>query len=354
MLLGVVVDEALHHPEAGRTVAQHGVGHDRPARALRTPRVPRSRDCTACRAGSPTAVARRAAACRSRAAGRRRVRGTRGTSRSTTTASGRAPRPHPRATRTRASSATGATSGHPDRRSRHERQFIRGQMCPSGSIGNSHSGHLGRPTRPRRRRWRPSRGSARASRTGARRGLRSPRRGRRLVFVGGLLAQLDQHERTLGIEADADQPRPEQRLVLFDSAAAGELAERPRFLRVLLGDAIEELLGLGREQRDLLLLDEHREHRPRPSAPGSRTCAHGLSERGRRRSRRRDRIRWVVMARFSLRRVRVRARGQRGRRCRCTSRAARRRDGSRAPSPTRGSRAALEQVEVHAGVVRDR
>ena len=24
-------------------------------------------------------------------------------------------------------------------------QFIRGQMCPSGSIGKSHSGHLGRP-----------------------------------------------------------------------------------------------------------------------------------------------------------------------------------------------------------------
>ena len=54
---------------------------------------------------------------------------------------------------------------------------------------------------------------------------------------------------------------PEQRLVFFDRAAAGQLAERAGLFRVLVGDAVEELLGLVGEERYLLLLDEHREHR---------------------------------------------------------------------------------------------
>ena len=35
MLLRVVMHEALHHPEADGTVAQHGVGNDRPTQRFR-------------------------------------------------------------------------------------------------------------------------------------------------------------------------------------------------------------------------------------------------------------------------------------------------------------------------------
>ena len=67
VLVGVVLDEALHHAEAVRSVAQHRVGHDLPAERVARPRTPRPRAGTACRRGSPTAAARRAAACRPRA-----------------------------------------------------------------------------------------------------------------------------------------------------------------------------------------------------------------------------------------------------------------------------------------------
>ena len=35
VLFGIVLDEPLHHPDAGRAVAQHRVGHDVPAERLR-------------------------------------------------------------------------------------------------------------------------------------------------------------------------------------------------------------------------------------------------------------------------------------------------------------------------------
>ena len=35
VLLGIVLDEALHHPDAGRAVAQHRVGNDVPTERLR-------------------------------------------------------------------------------------------------------------------------------------------------------------------------------------------------------------------------------------------------------------------------------------------------------------------------------
>ena len=35
VLLGIVVHEALHHPDADRSVAKHGVGDDRPAQRFR-------------------------------------------------------------------------------------------------------------------------------------------------------------------------------------------------------------------------------------------------------------------------------------------------------------------------------
>ena len=60
-----------------------------------------------------------------------------------------------------------------------------------------------------------------------------------------------------------------------------ELAERARLLRVLLGDAVEELLGLGREQRDLLLLDEHRQHRLALARLDHERARAGLAERAR-------------------------------------------------------------------------
>ena len=137
VLLGIVLDEALHHADAGRAVAQARCRARCPSRARPTPRTPRPRGGTACRAGSPTAAARRVAACRSRASRRRRRRGSRGTSRSTTTASGRARRRRRRAAARAARSSATAIA--------RARQFQRGQMCPSGSIGKSHSGQRGRP-----------------------------------------------------------------------------------------------------------------------------------------------------------------------------------------------------------------
>ena len=127
-------------------------------------------------------------------------------------------------------------------------------------------------------------------------------------------------------------------------------------VRVLFLDAVEELLGLGREQRDLLLLDEHRQQRV--------TLAGLDHERARARAAERagadrvDGIELDVIGHASASSVRRRARvGSRSARppvslhftsmhavrVEVEDRRRRRRD----VHP-------LEQVEVHAGVVRDR
>ena len=85
VLVGIVVDEPLHRADAERAVAQDRDRARCPSRARRTARTPRPRAGTACPRGSPTADARRAAACRSPAARRRRPSPRRGTSRSTST-----------------------------------------------------------------------------------------------------------------------------------------------------------------------------------------------------------------------------------------------------------------------------
>jgi hypothetical protein len=86
-------------------------------------------------------------------------------------------------------------------------------------------------------------------------------RGWRLVLLDGILAELDQHEMPVGVVADADEPGPEQRLVLFDGTTVVHGVHVGRHVGILLLDAVEELLRLGREQRDLFLLDEDREQR---------------------------------------------------------------------------------------------
>ena len=161
-------------------------------------------------------------------------------------------------------------------------QFIRGQMCPSGSIGKSHSGHFGPARADRDHAVGEHRPDLRARRVQPRDvPFALFRRGRRLVVVGGLFAELEEDEGPLGVEADADQPGAEERLVLLHRAARGQLAERAGLLGVLLGDAVEELLGLGGEQGHLLLLDQHREHRlALPRLDHERALA-GLPERAR-------------------------------------------------------------------------
>ena len=145
---------------------------------------------------------------------------------------------------------------------------------PSGSRRAGTSGGRHRPTR---RRARPSPALEPGSRTAARAALAVVDRRRRLVVVGRVLAQLDQHEVAVGVVADADQAGAEQRLVLFHGSA---VADRRGFAGAsgsVLVDAVEELLGLGREQGDLLLLDEDRQERvtlarlddERSRAPGS-------------------------------------------------------------------------------------
>src|SRR5450755_3637017 len=78
------------------------------------------------------------------------------------------------------------------------------------------------------------------------------------LFFDGGLAQLEQHELALGVEAEADEPGTEQRHRLRDRRF--ERGHRRCALGVLVVESLEELLGLGREQRDLLLLDEHAQH----------------------------------------------------------------------------------------------
>ena len=129
VLLGIVVDEPLHHPDADRPVAQHGRGHEPPAQ--RVGQLVR-RDL---------ALAQRAA----REVPQRTLAPTRlvdGLHLDT----------------------VGARHGQQGgvRRPRHAAehlelavrqdfagvgvaQFQRGHRCPAGSIGMSHSGHSGRP-----------------------------------------------------------------------------------------------------------------------------------------------------------------------------------------------------------------
>ena len=103
------------------------------------------------------------------------------------------------------------------------RQFQRGHRCPAGSIGISHSGHGRRPPVTASA---PRAAIARTCGTGRVdprdvADLSSPSADARrplvvvvvvlVVFVGRALAQLEQHELALGVEAEPDQARPEER-----------------------------------------------------------------------------------------------------------------------------------------------
>ena len=133
-------------PMPDRPVAQHGVGERGPSRAPPTPRTRRLR--------AGTSVPRRKVPQRSlpalRLVDREQLvvaerRGSRATSRSTTTASGRARRPRLRAARPARRRQRSVAAPSVARSSALVVSSSRGQMCPSGSIGKSHSGHVGRP-----------------------------------------------------------------------------------------------------------------------------------------------------------------------------------------------------------------
>ena len=136
VLLGVVLDESLHHPEAVRGRRAAPCRARCPSPAPPTPRTPRPRDGRATPAGNPTADARPAAACRSRASRRRRRRDGRGTSRSTTTACARA-------TSTSPSRSTSAARASFDRRD--VLSSSAGRCARRDPSGSRTSGHLGRP-----------------------------------------------------------------------------------------------------------------------------------------------------------------------------------------------------------------
>ena len=138
VLVGIVVDEALHHADAVRAVAQHRVGHDLPAERLG--HLVRRDLAVAQRAvaGSPRAGARPAAACRSRASRRRR--------RASVHEERRVRRPRHPAEQLELAVAQQLRDRATRRAASPPRaQFHRGQMCPAGSIGKSQSWHSGRP-----------------------------------------------------------------------------------------------------------------------------------------------------------------------------------------------------------------
>ena len=233
VLVGIVVDEALHRADAERAVAQHGERHDVPARARRRARTPRPRAGTACPAGSPRAAAHRDAACRSRRAPRRRPSPRRGRSRSTSSACGR--RPRARRSRARRAARRGSVPARtpvPGRIHRLLAQRARRTTTGDGlGAAGGHGPHL-------------RTGARRCARRSPRRPRRRRRRRRRLP-PRDALAQLDEHELALGIEAEADEPGPEQRDRRLAQRAL-RLREVERQLGVLVGDLVEERHRLGR------------------------------------------------------------------------------------------------------------
>ena len=237
----------------------------------------------ACPGESPTADVRRGAACRSPPSPCRRPSPPRGTSRSTSSACGRRPRARPRRAR-RASSSGVSSSGDTGAR-----------QDPSAC---SHSGHGGRPPVDRLERrvppWpAPARGSRRCERRSPSASSAASSTSARLVVglvVVGALAELEQDELALGVEAQADEPGPEQRhrgLVQLRLRRR----ERRTGARGSRRRCVEERDRLGREQRDLLLLDQHGELRVLGAGLDVEGTLAGLADRAGRRARRRRRAR---------------------------------------------------------------
>ncbi len=89
-------------------------------------------------------------------------------------------------------------------------------------------------------------------------GLFEARRCLVLVFDRGL-PQLEQDELALRIEAETDEAGAEQGNRLRDRSV--DRRDPGHRLGIVVVEAFEELLGLGREERDLFLLHEHAENR---------------------------------------------------------------------------------------------
>ena len=287
VLVGVVLDELLHRALAERAVAQDRDRHDAPPERVRQ-------------------LVRRDLAVAQRALGEVPQRPLaapglvdrlhldpvdawprRGTSRSTSTACARRPRA-PRPTSAAATSASEFSSTADSVPGRVHRLLAQRARRPAAGDG---LGARGRPSRA------PARGSRRCA-------PRSRRRRRRrqvgldvalvvvvvVVLVGGALAQLDEHELALEVEAEADEPGAEQRHGRLAELRLG-VGHRDRELREVVGDAVEEGDRFAR-----------RAARPAPSRParsaGCPRCAPGCRTRAARarpprrcRARRRRRAR---------------------------------------------------------------
>ena len=296
VLLGIVVHEPLHHPDARRDRRAARCRGRSPNPALPTPRVPRPRGCTACRAGSPTAGARRAAACRSRAARRQSI----DSDTRNVAFDDHGIRPSTSTSPSRSSDARG-------RRRRPARPA--GQPDPSDSprVRSVHP-RADVPVGVHREVAQRALGPARGHRDDAVGEHGPDLRARRVEARDVTFALFDRGRRLLRLRRPAraarcstsdrsgSKPMPISRARNSGSssstrAAAGQLAERAGLLRVLLGDAVEELLGLGREQLRPAPSRRAPTASPRPCAPGSRTCARRAGRTRPRRSRRPDRTR---------------------------------------------------------------
>ena len=288
VLFGIVLDEPLHHPDAGRAVAQHGVGHDVPAERLR--HLVR-RDLAVAQRAAREVPQRSLAALRLvdrehlvAVVARRFTRNVafddHGMRPSTSTSpsrnsSRRARRPTGHRRRSLSSSA--------------------GRCARRDPSGSRTAGTAAGPPSTAPTPLRDHRPDLRARRVrAARRGLRSRRAagGGFVVVLGRVLAQLDQHEVPLGVVADADQP----------GAGTAARPRRPRRRR----DARPSVAGSSGCSSAM------RSRNCSASAASSATCSFststestrvalagldheraraGLPERARRRSRRRDRTR---------------------------------------------------------------
>ena len=102
----------------------------------------------------------------------------------------------------------------------------------------------------------------------------------RPVLVG-VLAQLDEDQLTLGLEAEPDEARAEQRdRRLLHRGGLPQLGtDLDRILGELLGDPLEERDRFAREEGDLLLLDEHGESGVRLRGLDQEGAAPGLAHR---------------------------------------------------------------------------
>ena len=223
--------------------------------------------------GSPTAAARRAAACRSPASSmpstlrldeERRVR--RVAHAADDLELGRAER-------------LGELGG---------RQFQRGHRCPAGSIGCSHSGHGGRPpataSAPRAAIARTcGAGRVDARDVAARRRPRSTVASRLGVVVVVLVGGRSRSSMSTSSRSGS-KPSPIRRArnsgtVGSRSCGGTRAGIAIGILGVLVGDPVEERDRLGREQRDLLLLDEHGELRVLGAGLDVERALPGLADR---------------------------------------------------------------------------